>query len=63
MLLCALSLEALQVPGAQVGCGCVSASVITRKVGRRRGREATNKAGGLRDRAGKKNRSGHVKDS
>lgn len=60
MLLCALPLEALQIPRAQVGCGCVSASVITGKVGRRSGGEETNKAGWLRERAGKRNRLGHI---
>lgn len=59
MLLCSRTLDALQIPGAQVGCGCVSASVIT---GKRVGGEETNKAGWPREGARKTNRSGHIKD-
>lgn len=45
-----------------MGRGCVSASVITGKVGRRGGVEETNKAGWPREGAGKRNRLEHKKD-
>ena len=52
MLLCALSMEALQISRAQVRCGCVSAKVISRK-GRWGGNKYGKVAGGWGEEQGR----------